>query len=95
MYYQTPYWYWTNAIDDKWINQIKKLAKKKKLRKARVGEKLEVNANIRRSNITFLPEDNTLLSMFNNIVDLPCPGLPPIIVISPLVNPPANLSKLG
>jgi len=33
MYYQTPYWYWTNAIDDKWINQIKKLAKKKKLRK--------------------------------------------------------------
>ena len=33
--------------------------------------------------------------MLSNIVDLPCPGLPPTIVISPLVNPPANLSTFS
>jgi hypothetical protein len=22
MYYQNPYWYWTDAVDDKWIKKI-------------------------------------------------------------------------
>jgi|TARA_R100001530_G_scaffold127717_1_gene97024 PKHD-type hydroxylase len=57
MYYKTPYWFWTNAVDDKWINKVHKLAKKRKLKKATVGEKLEVKDTIRKSNISFLTED--------------------------------------
>jgi len=42
--------------------------------------------------IIFFPLSSILLSKFKRTVDLPCPGLPPTIVISPLVRPPANLS---
>ena len=35
------------------------------------------------------------LSILRDSVDLPCPGLPPIIVISPLVKPPDILSNEG
>ena len=44
------------------------------------------------NNNIFFPLSSILLKRFNRIVDLPCPGLPPTIVISPLVRPPANLS---
>ena len=56
MYYKDAYWYWKGAVDDKWIKEIHKLAKKKKLRKATVGDKLEVKGDMRKSNITFFPE---------------------------------------
>jgi len=57
MYYRVPYWYWENALNDKWIDRLHKLAKKKKLAKGRVGDDLSVHKNIRNSNIAFFSED--------------------------------------
>mgnify|MGYP003132698565 FL=1 len=56
MYYKFPYWYWNNGVDDKWINKLHKVAKKQKLREAKVGDKLEVDDKMRSSNIAFLDE---------------------------------------
>jgi PKHD-type hydroxylase len=56
MIYNTPYWYWENVLEDEWINKLHKLAKKTILKKGRVGPKLDVNKNIRNSNIAFFDE---------------------------------------
>ena len=45
-------------------------------------------------NIALLPFSRTLAKRLIKTVVLPWPGRPPTIVISPLVNPPANLSIL-
>jgi PKHD-type hydroxylase len=57
MYYQNPYWYWTDAVDDKWIKKIHTLVKKKNLKSALVGTELREDENIRKSKIAFIEEE--------------------------------------
>jgi|TARA_R110002012_G_scaffold168676_3_gene332232 PKHD-type hydroxylase len=56
MYYNSYYWYWENAFDDKWINKVHKLAKKEGIRQGTVGTEKRVDSEMRASNICFLDQ---------------------------------------